>query len=81
MAEWLEVFMLHFSGPGFAGSDPGCRPTHRSSNHAVEASHIQSGGGLAHMLAQGQSSSGKKGGGLAMNVSLGRIFLTKINKK
>ena len=26
---------------GFAGSDPDCGPTHRSSNHAVVASHIE----------------------------------------
>ena len=52
---------LHFGSPGFAGSDPGHRPTHHSSSHAVAASHIQSGGRLVQMLAQGQSSSQKKG--------------------
>ena len=33
--------MLRFCGPQFAGSDPGCGPTHHSSRHAVVASHIQ----------------------------------------
>ena len=42
---------------GFAGSDPRCRPTHCSSSRALVASHIQSRGRLAWMLAQGQSSS------------------------
>ena len=37
-------------------SDRGHGPTHNSSSHAVVASHIQDGGRLAHMLAQGQSS-------------------------
>ena len=36
----------------FAGSDPGCRLAPLIS-HAVEASHIQSRGRLAQMLAQG----------------------------
>ena len=45
---------------GFEGSDPGCRPVHCSSSHAVAASHIQNGGRLAQMLAHGQSSSQKK---------------------
>ena len=35
-------------------------PTHCSSSHAVVALHIQNGGRLAQMLAQGQSSSSKK---------------------
>ena len=42
------------------GSDPRCGPTHCSSNHAVEASHIQNKGRLAQILAQGQSSSPKQ---------------------
>ena len=41
----------------FTGSDPGHGPTHSSSGHAVTASHIQSRGKWAQMLAQGQSSS------------------------
>ena len=59
MAEWLKFCALHFSSPGFAGSDPWCRPTPLIS-HAVEASHIQNRGRLAQMLAQGPSSSQKK---------------------
>ena len=51
---------LCFSGPGFAGSDPGHRATHCSSSHAVVASHIQNRGRVTQMLAQGQSSSPKK---------------------
>ena len=39
------------------GPDPRYGPTHCSSSQAVEASHIQNGGTLAQMLAQGQSSS------------------------
>lgn len=38
--------------PRFEGSDPGCGPTPLIS-HAVEASHIQSRGKLAQVLAQG----------------------------
>ena len=43
LAPWLsgEVCALGFDGPGFAGSDPGRRPTHCSANHAVTASHIE----------------------------------------
>ena len=44
---------------GSPSSDPGCGPTPLVS-HAVEASHTQSGGRLAWMLAQGQSSSAKQ---------------------
>ena len=39
----------------FVSSDPGHRPTHCSSSHAVAASHIQNRGRLAQMLTQGQS--------------------------
>ena len=42
-------------GLGFAGSGPRCGSTHLLPSHAVVASHLQSGGGLAQMLAQGQS--------------------------
>ena len=45
----IKFGSLHFVG---AGSDPGSRPTPLIS-HAVEASHIQSRGGLAHILGQG----------------------------
>src|SRR3712207_7859349 len=47
---------LHFSGPGFTGSDPRHRLTHHSSSQSVAASHIQNRGRLAQMLAQQQSS-------------------------
>ena len=45
VAKWLSSHVLLlwrrlcFSGPGFAGLDPGCRPTHCSSSDAVAASH------------------------------------------
>ena len=60
MAEWLKFHVLCFGGPSlaFMGLDPGCGPTPLIS-HAVEASHIQSRGILAQMLAQGESSSQK----------------------
>ena len=52
-----QAHVLHFGGPVFVGLDPGCRPAHRSSRHAVGVSHKQNRGRLAHILAQGQSSS------------------------
>ena len=52
--------MLPLGSPGFAGSDSGCAPTHRSSSHAVVASHVQNRGRLTQMLAQGQSSLQRK---------------------
>ena len=52
VAEWLKFCALHFGGSGFTSSDPEYRSTPLIS-HAVEASHIQSGGRLAQMLAQG----------------------------
>ena len=42
------------------GLDPAHASTHRSSSHAVVASHIQNRGRLAQMLAQGHSFSPKK---------------------
>ena len=53
-------FALHFGGLEFMGSDPGGRPTHHLSSHAVVVSHIQNRGRLAEMLAQGQEA--KRGG-------------------
>ena len=43
IAQWHidQVRALHFGGLGCAGSDPGRRPTHCSSSHAVVASQIQ----------------------------------------
>ena len=61
---------------GFTGLDPGHRPPHRSSTHAVAVSHIQSRGRLAHMLPHQQSSSSKKRK-ISTDVSSGPIFLTK----
>ena len=46
MAKWLKFQVLRF-----VCSDPGHGPTPLIS-HAMEASHTQSGGGLAQMLAQ-----------------------------
>ena len=59
MVEWLQFCTLCLDGLGLCGSDPGCRSTPLIS-HAVEASHIQSRGGLAQMLAQGSSPSPKQ---------------------
>ena len=58
MAEWLKFRALLW-WQGFSGLDPRRTPTPLIS-HAVEASHIQSRGGLAQMLAQGESSSLQK---------------------
>ena len=80
MAEWLKFRALCFGSPGFTGLDPGCGLTHSLSSHAVAASHVQSRGRWAWILAQGQSSSNKKRGGLAEVVSSGQIFLTHTEK-
>ena len=58
MPKWLKLLALCFGGTGFAGSDPGRRPTPLII-HAVEASRVQNRGILAWMLAQGKSSSRK----------------------
>ena len=76
----VKVLCVPLLWPGFAGSDPGCGPAPLIS-HAVEASYVESRGRLAQMLAQGKISSSKKRGGLATDVSSGRIFLTKKKKK
>ena len=55
-----EVPVLHFSGLGFIGLNPGHEPIHCSPSHDVAASHIQSRGRLAQILAHGQSSSPKE---------------------
>ena len=68
-----QICILCIGGLRFTGSKPECRHTHRSSSHAVAASHIQNRERLAQMLAQGRSSSPKKKpGGLAANVSSGQ---------
>ena len=62
LAQWFggQVCMLHFSSPGFTGSNPGCGHAYCSSSHAVVVSHMQNRGRFAQMLAQWQSSSSKK---------------------
>ena len=72
--------MFGFAGPGFAGSDPGCG--HGTAWWAMlwQASHMWGRGGWARMLAQGQSSSAKRGG-LVADVSSGLIFLKKKKEK
>ena len=55
VAKWLKFYTHCFDSLGFAGLDPGCGPTLFIS-HAVAATHIQSRGRLAQMLAQGKSS-------------------------
>ena len=50
---------LHFSGLGSQVQIPGV-DLHHSSSHAVAVTHIQNRGRWVQMLAQGQSSSGKK---------------------
>ena len=56
----VVVKVTHSASVAWGLGIPGRRPTHRSSSHAVVASHIQNRGRLAQMLAQGQSSSSKK---------------------
>ena len=77
MAQWLSSHVPFLGGPGFAGLDPGFG--HGTVWHAMlwQASHIESRGRWARMLAQGQSSSAKKGGLAA--VSSGLIFLKQKN--
>ena len=68
-------FTLCFGGLGFASSDPGCGPTHRSSSHAVVASHIAELEGLATRIYNYVLGlwGGKKRGRLATDVSSGPI--------
>ena len=71
-----KVCTFHFSGPGFASLDPGCRHGTTCQAKLWQVSHIYSRGRRARMLAQGQSSSAKRGE-LAADVSSGLIFLKK----
>ena len=65
------------SATGGPGSDPGRALTHRFSGHAEAASHIQQLEGCATMTYNYLLGLwGKKGGGLAIDVSSGLIFLT-----
>ncbi|WP_373401869.1 hypothetical protein, partial [Klebsiella pneumoniae] len=57
------------------------RPSPTPLSHAVDASHIQSRGRLAQMLAQGLSSSSKKRGRFTTDVSSGLIFLSKKKRR
>ena len=52
MAKQLKLLVLGFGGSGFMVSDPSCAPT-QLIGYAMEASHIQSGGRLGWLLAQG----------------------------
>ena len=40
MAEWLSL-CAPLGGLEFGSLDPGCKPTHYPSDHAVAASHIE----------------------------------------
>ena len=40
-AEWLKLCALHFSSSGFAGSDPGYRPTPLISHAVVVVTHTK----------------------------------------
>ena len=63
---------LHFGGPGSQFWILGTH-LHQPSSHAVVVTHIQNRGKLAQMLAQGKSSSSKRRGRLATNVSSEQI--------
>ena len=76
----VKILHAPLQRQGFSGSNPGRGPAPLIS-HEVEASHIQGGGRLVPMLAQGSSSSSKKRGRSATNVSSGLIFLTQKEKK
>ena len=69
MAQRLSWHVLLLGSLGFVGWDPGSMASHA----VVGIPHIKSRGRWACMLAQGQSSSAKRGG-LAV-VSSGLIFL------
>ena len=53
----VKFGVLHFGGPG---SFPGHRPTPHIGGRAVVETDIQNRGRLTQMLAQGESSTGKK---------------------
>ena len=75
--------MLCFSDPGFAGLDPGHRPTRHSSSHAEVASHIEELEGSTTWIYNyvlGALGRKKKRGRLATDVSSGPIFLNNNNK-
>ena len=49
----MVEFVHSLSGPGFAVSDPGHGPIHRSAGHTVQASHIQNRGRQAMDVSSG----------------------------
>ena len=61
-AQWCscQVLVLLCGSLGFAGSDPGLRPTHCSASNAVAASHIQNRGRLVTDVSSGQIFLAKK---------------------
>ena len=78
-AQWPsgQVYALYFGGPGFAGLDPGCRPTHhsfikpcRDGTPQTKQRQIGTDVGLGTVFF-------KQRGGLAANGSSGPMFLTK----
>ena len=56
-----QVHVLHFSGLGFMGLDPGRGPILLAKPCCGSDPHTKTRGRLAQMLAQGQSSLSKKG--------------------
>ena len=78
----MVKFVVRFNGLGFEGLGSGCGPIHCLASRAVAGvPHIKKNRGRWEwMLAQGQSSSAKRGG-LAVDVSSGLIFLRKKKKK
>ena len=75
MVQRLSLHVL-LGQPGFADLDPGVDLPMAHQAILWQASHLGSGGAWAQMLAQGQSSSAKRGG-LVVDVSSGLIFLKK----
>ena len=74
----LGVKCAH-SAAGRRSSDPGRAPTHCLSSHAEAASHIQQLAGCATMTYNYLLGAlgGRKGGGLAIDVSSEPVFLSK----
>lgn len=71
---WGLGLLTQLQHPEFTGLDPGPTPL---VSHAVAVTHTQNRGGLAQVLAQGQSSSRKRR--LATDVSLGNLPQQKKN--
>ena len=77
MAQQLSAHVPLLGGLGFAGLDPGCGHGTAWQSHVVVGIPHKNGGRWAWMLAQGQSSSAKRGGVAAVSSWL--IFLQKKN--